>query len=135
MSDEWKAFVAIGGAFASHDTVRHSEREYSRGAIHANSAEGFNDRVRRTLSGVFHYISPLYADLYFNEIGFRWSQRVVTRQAVRRTRKGREAVRTLWSRVPPALQLPAVFGATIGRQIRRTRDGSIHIKSSGAFFG
>jgi hypothetical protein len=47
MSDEWKAFVAIGSAFfAAHDTVRHSQREYVRGSVHANSAEGFNDRVR-----------------------------------------------------------------------------------------
>jgi hypothetical protein len=38
MSDEWKSFVSIGqafadgrSAFAAHDTVRHSDREYVRG--------------------------------------------------------------------------------------------------------
>ena len=36
-----------------------------------NSAEAFNDRVRRTIAGVFHHISPRHADLYFNEVGFR----------------------------------------------------------------
>jgi len=87
MSDGWKAFAALGGAFAAHDSVCHSEREYVRGLVHANSAEGFNDRVRRTVSGVFHHISPHHADLYFNEIGFRWSQRTVAGRAVRRTRK------------------------------------------------
>jgi hypothetical protein len=40
MSDEWKAFVSIGQAFAAHDTVRHSDRQYARGSVHANSAEG-----------------------------------------------------------------------------------------------
>jgi hypothetical protein len=30
---------------------------------------------RRTIAGVFHHISPQHADLYFHEIGFRWSQR------------------------------------------------------------
>ena len=30
--------------FPAHDTARHSKREYARGPIHANSAEGFNDR-------------------------------------------------------------------------------------------
>jgi hypothetical protein len=59
MSDGWKAFAALGGAFAAHDSVCHSEREYVRGLVHANSAEGFNDRVRRTVSGVFHHIRPL----------------------------------------------------------------------------
>jgi hypothetical protein len=26
--------------------------------------EGFNSRVRRTIAGVFHHISPQHADLY-----------------------------------------------------------------------
>jgi len=42
MSDEWKAFIAVGRQFAAHDTVRHSTREYVRGSVHVNSAEGFN---------------------------------------------------------------------------------------------
>ena len=68
-----EVIVSVGEAFAAHDTVRHSEREYARGFVHANSAESFNDRVRRTIAGVFHHISPEHADLYFNEVGFRWS--------------------------------------------------------------
>ena len=135
MSDEWKSFLSIGEAFAAHDTVRHSEREYARGTVHANSAEGFNDRVRRTVAGVFHHISQRHADLYFNEIAFRWSQRAVAGRARRRTRKGRELVRTLWSRVRPALQLHAVFQSAFGRQLRRTRSGGIAVKSAVAVFG
>jgi transposase-like protein len=95
MSDEWKAFVSIGTGFAAHDTVHHKAREYARGPVHINSAEGFNDRIRRTISGVFHHISLHQADLYFDEIGFRWSQRVVTGQAPRRTRKGLPVTKTL----------------------------------------
>ena len=53
MSDEWKAFIAVGQRFAAHDTVQHSRQEYVRGQVHANSAEGFNSRVRRTIAGVF----------------------------------------------------------------------------------
>ena len=135
MSDQWKAFVSIGEAFAAHDTVRHSSREYARGPVHANSAEGFNDRVRRTVAGVFHHISPEHADLYFTEIGFRWSQRVVSGQAVRQTRKGRRVVKTLWSRIPPALQLPAALKSAVGRQLRRTRRGGIQIRCAVAVFG
>jgi hypothetical protein len=135
MSDEWKSFVSVGEAFAAHDTVRHSEREYARGPVHANSAEGFNDRVRRTISGVFHHISAHHADLYFNEIGFRWSQRVMTGSAVRRTRRGREVVKPLWSRIPPALQLVNVFRSAVGRQMRRTARGGIQIRCAVAVFG
>ena len=75
MSDEWKAFVTVGQNFAAHETVQHARREYVRGPVHANSVEGFNLRVQRTVAGVFHHISPEHADLYFHEIGFRWSQR------------------------------------------------------------
>jgi transposase-like protein len=135
MSDEWKAFVAVGQSFAAHETVRHARREYVRGSVHANSVEGFNLRVRRTVAGVFHHISPRHADLYFHEIGFRWSQRILTGQIIRRTRRGRERIQTLWSRVPPALQLPRVFRAATGRQMRRTRIGGIAIKSTVAVFG
>jgi hypothetical protein len=39
------------------------------------------------------------------------------------------------SRVPPALQLPRVFRAAIGREMRRTRIGGIAIKSAIAVFG
>jgi transposase-like protein len=135
MSDEWKAFVSIGTGFATHDIVHHTAREYARGPVHINSAEGFNDRVRRTVSGVFHHISPHHADLYFNEIGFRWSQRVVTGQAPRRTRKGRPVTKTLWARIPPALQLPAVFRSAVGREMRRTKEGGIDLVSKVAAFG
>jgi len=135
MSDEWKSFLSIGEAFAAHDTVRHRDREYARSTVHANPAEGFNDRVRRTVAGVFHHISPRHADLYFTEIAFRWSQRVVAGRAPRRTRTGREVVRTLWSRIRPALQLQAVFRSAVGRQLRRTRCGGIIVKSAVAVFG
>ncbi len=135
MSDEWKAFVAVGQNFAAHETVQHARPEYVRGPVHTNSVEGFNLRVRRTVAGVFHHISPQHADLYFHEIGFRWSQRIATQAVIRRTRRGREKIRTLWSRVPPALQMPQVFRAATGREMRRTRRGGIAIKSTVAVFG
>lgn len=59
----------------------HSQREYVHGGVHANSTEGFNDRVRPTIAGVFHHISPNHADLCFGEISFRWSQLTVAGQA------------------------------------------------------
>jgi transposase len=85
------------------------------GHVAVDSAEGFNDRVRRTVAGVFHHISSHHADLYFNEIGLRWSQRVLTGHAMRRTRKGRDVIKPLWSRIAPALQLSAVFRSAVGR--------------------
>ena len=135
MSDEAKAFMSAGQNFAAHDTIRHSQKDYVRGIVHVNSAEGFSDRVRRTVVGVFHHISTDHANLYLNEIGFRWSQRTVAGQAIRQTRKGRSKIQTLWDRIPTALQIPAACRSIVGRQIRRTRNGGITIKSSPAVFG
>jgi transposase-like protein len=70
MSDEAKAFMAIGESFAKHETVKHSSHEYVRDTVHVNSVEGFNSRVRRTIAGVFHHISPQHADLYFQKSDF-----------------------------------------------------------------
>ncbi len=52
MSDEATAFIALGENYASHDTVKHSSREYVRDPVHVNSVEGFNSRVRRTIAGL-----------------------------------------------------------------------------------
>ena len=49
----------------------------------ARLAAGMNDGR----DPAFHHISPRHADLYFNEIGFRWSQRTVAGQAARRTKQ------------------------------------------------
>jgi hypothetical protein len=40
---------------AAHDTVRHSEREYARGPVHANSAEGAPNDLWRLPS---HQLAP-----------------------------------------------------------------------------
>ncbi len=135
MSDEATAFIALGENYARHDTVKHSSREYVRDAVHVNSVEGFNARVRRTIAGVFHHISPQHADLYFHEIGFRWSQRTVTGQAVRKTRNGRERMKTMWSRVPPALQLLQIFARDRPVNFAEVRMVGITVKSAVAVFG
>jgi hypothetical protein len=135
MSDEWGVFSAIGHNFAAHDAVGHNGREFVRGIVHVNSAEGLSDRVRRTVVGVFHHVSPEHANLYLHEIGFRWGQRAVAGQAIRQTRKGRTRVQTLWDRIPTALQLPAALRSIIGRQMRRTRQGGIVVQSATAVFG
>ena len=64
MSDEWKAFIAVGQRFAAHDTVQHSRQEYVRGQVHANSAEGFNSRVRRTIRRLPSYESGTCRPLF-----------------------------------------------------------------------
>ena len=56
-------------------------------------------------------------------------------QLFQRSRKGREKLRVLWTRISPALQLPQVFCAAIGRQMRRAANGGLTIKSKVAVLG
>ncbi|OBQ83732.1 hypothetical protein A9K71_23190 [Mesorhizobium sp. WSM3873] len=58
MSDEWKAFMAVGESVAKHVTLKLSSGEDVRDAVHVNSVEGFNARVRGPFAGVFHHIGP-----------------------------------------------------------------------------
>ena len=109
MSDDWSAFKAVGNYCSSHETVNHSQKEYVRGHVHVNAAEGFNARVRQTVSGVFHHISPRHANLYFHEMAFRWSQRTVEKTIFRQSKSGRRTKRTIWTRITPAHQLKNIL--------------------------
>ncbi len=135
VTDQHAAFKVVGVGFATHASVNHSRREYVRDDMHVNGAEGFNDRVRRTVAGVFHHISQAHSELYLGEVAFRWNQRVFRKIGVRRTRGGKVKRKPLYDRVAPILQMCRLFPTTIGRQIRRTHNGSIRLIPPKAVFG
>jgi hypothetical protein len=113
----------------AHDTVTHSQQEYVRGIVHSNSAESFNDRIRRTVIGVFHHISQKHGDSYFDEALFRASQRVCIGTANRQTRKGRTVARKQWRRVLPGWQMMNLMEGAVGRQLRSTKEGGLRVLS------
>jgi hypothetical protein len=118
----------------AHDTVTHSQQEYVRGIVHSNSAEGFNDRIHRTVIGVFHHISQKHVEGYLDEAAFRWSQRVCIGTVNRRTRKGRIVARKQWSRVLPTWQMANLMEGAVGRQLRCTPDGGLRVLSRKGIF-
>jgi hypothetical protein len=76
MSDMHRSHVAIGKQFSAKSYVNHSQREFSRGNVHTNTAESFTAIVKRARVGVFHYMSRLHLDRYMSEFEFRWNHRV-----------------------------------------------------------
>ena len=94
--------------------------------IHAVTQNPHNSR--RTIAGVLHHISPEQADLYFHEIGFRWPSALSQDRLHGAPGTDRERVSPLVARAARA-----AITAT-GRQMRRTREGGISIKSSVAVF-
>lgn len=74
-SDELASYNVLTQLGYKHETVHHGAAEYVRGPVHVNSVEGFWSLVKRGIGGVYHAISPKYAQSYVNEYSFRYSRR------------------------------------------------------------
>jgi transposase-like protein len=74
-TDESKLYPAVGAEFASHETVRHSAKEYVRGDVHTNTVEGFFGIFKRGLNGVYQHCGEQHLQRYLNEFSFRYSNR------------------------------------------------------------
>lgn len=77
MTDEHRGYTVAGTDFASHETVNHSEREYSRGDVSTNTVEGFFGLLKRGVNGTFHHIGPHHLHRYLAEFDFRYNARKV----------------------------------------------------------
>lgn len=56
-------------------TVNHSKNEYVNGEIYTNTIEGAFGIVKRTIFGVYHFVSRKHLQRYMNEIAFRYNIR------------------------------------------------------------
>lgn len=74
MTDEAGQYPAIAGDYA-HSTVNHSAKEYVRGHVHTNTAEGYFSILKRGIVGTFHHVSEQHLQRYVNEFDFRYNNR------------------------------------------------------------
>ncbi len=89
-TDSYQVCTKPGKEFAAHETVNHSEGEYSRGAVHTNTAEGYFSQLKCSIDGTHHHVSERHLDRYLAEFDYRYSTRKLkdgerTEQAIRRT--------------------------------------------------
>lgn len=75
MTDEARHYQRIGKSFASHETIRHSAKEYVRAMVHTNSVEGFWGQLKRSVNGTFHQVSRRHLQAYVDEFCFRYNHR------------------------------------------------------------
>jgi len=75
MTDEHGAYVGLEKHFASHETVRHSVKEYTRGDATTNTVEGFFSILKRGLIGTYHHVSEEHLHRYMAEFDFRYNNR------------------------------------------------------------
>ena len=98
-----------------HQTVVHSAKEFVRGEVHSNTADGIGSMLERARLGVWHRMSPWHLQHYLDEIGFRWNCRVKREYEGKRGRK-----RRIITTIPLRDMLSRLLYPAIGRQIRRT---------------
>jgi transposase-like protein len=75
MTDEHAAYNILPVAGYGHETVKHGDKEYVRGAVHTNSIEGFWSQLKRSINGTFHQVSPKHLQKYVNEFAYRYNRR------------------------------------------------------------
>lgn len=75
MTDEWEAYKGIADHDTSHETVKHSDKEYVRGDVHTNTIEGAFSLFKRCVDGAYHHISKKHLPAYLDEFEFRYDNR------------------------------------------------------------
>ncbi|MBY0371662.1 IS1595 family transposase [bacterium] len=75
-TDESRLYHGADEYFESHETVKHSLKEYARGDVHVNSAEGFFGIFKRGMRGVYQHCSEKHLHRYLAEYDFRYNYRM-----------------------------------------------------------
>jgi transposase-like protein len=78
MTDTFQVYLKATKGFKSHETVNHHVKEYARGDVTTNGAEGYFSLLKRGVIGTFHHVSKKHLPLYLAEFDHRFSNRKVT---------------------------------------------------------
>lgn len=74
-TDESRLYSAVGKEFASHETVKHSDKEYARGDVTTNTVESYFSVFKRGMTGVYQHCSEKHLHRYLAEFDFRYNYR------------------------------------------------------------
>jgi len=75
-TDESRLYTGADAHFATHETVKHSAKEYARGDVHTNSAEGYFSIFKRGMRGVYQHCREKHLHRYLAEYDFRYNHRI-----------------------------------------------------------
>jgi transposase-like protein len=75
-TDESNLYKHASAMFAAHETVKHSRRQYARGDVHTNSAEGYFSIFKRGMRGIYQHCKEKHLHRYLAEFDFRYNNRV-----------------------------------------------------------
>jgi transposase-like protein len=75
-TDESRLYDGAEAFFAAHETVKHSAKEYVRGDVHTNSAEGYFSIFKRGMRGIYQHCAEKHLHRYLAEFDFRYNNRI-----------------------------------------------------------
>ena len=76
MTDEAGQYAHLNKHFAEHEFVTHGTKEYVRGAVHINTAEGFYSVFKRGMKGIYQHCRAAHLHRSVAEFDFRYNNRV-----------------------------------------------------------
>ena len=79
MTDEFKSYRKLDMIY-KHDFIAHSEFQYVRGECHTNTIEGFFSLLKRSILGIYHFVSPKHIERYLIENAFRYNTKEETEE-------------------------------------------------------
>jgi len=77
-TDESRLYSGSDEHFASHETVRHTAKEYARGDVNTNTVEGYFSIFKRGMKGVYQHCKEKHLHRYLAEFDFRYNARKIT---------------------------------------------------------
>jgi transposase-like protein len=105
-TDESRLYVEVGKEFKAHETVNHGAKEYARGDVTTNSAEGFFGLFKRGFNGIYQHCAEKHLHRYLSEYDFRYNHRIALgvddMQRTIAAVKGAEGKRLTYRRVDEA---------------------------------
>jgi transposase len=74
-TDELKSYAKLARRGFKHGAVNHAREEWTHGAFHTNTIEGFWSLLKRSIKGTHVHVSRRHLAKYLCEFEFRWNLR------------------------------------------------------------
>ncbi|MYI67568.1 MAG: IS1595 family transposase [Boseongicola sp. SB0673_bin_14] len=73
-TDEHGAYRSLKHVVSHHESVKHTQKEWTKGFVHTNGIESVWAVLKRGIHGTFHHVSHKHIGRYANEFAFRLNE-------------------------------------------------------------
>lgn len=77
-SDSWKAYTTLPEQGFGHATVNHMKYEFTNGFVHTQNIESAWSHFKRSIYGVYHFVSAKHLQKYCSEFEYRYNTRTMS---------------------------------------------------------